>query len=341
MQSNEVTIEDTDENWQSSPITNYSGTIDQIRKYVPEFERRPFALSSNQQLGFESPSQSIVSQGVNPWHNIIVRKPLESDAEETPDIPVGIVSPQYTLLQHRGVIDVIAKAAVKLLNIEPEQIQATMDLTALGERMRFGIYLPEVFNIDNNASDCMKLRLECFNSVEGSTRFWAIVGWLRFVCSNGLIVGNVQTDFRQRHNQKMDIAEISAVLEDGLNKATADKKVFSKWMEHKVSSAQIEDWVNGHVAKQWGVKAAVRAWHITKTGFDVSLADPFEKGKPTEKTVIKEEEVPGSILPSDNVFAVSQTLSWLAKERRDIQEQLLWKQQIPQIVNPLLKQRAA
>jgi hypothetical protein len=70
---------------------------------------------------------------------------------------------------------------------------------------------------------------------------------------------------------------------------------------------------------------------------DVELADPFEKGTPTEKTVIKGNRVSGAILPGDNVYAVSQSLSWLAKERRDVQEQLEWKQQIPELLAPLCK----
>ena len=49
------------------------------------------------------------------------------------------------------------------------------------------------------------------------------------------------------------------------------------------------------------------------TGHDVKLADPFEKGKPTEKTVEQTAEVPGAVLPGDSVYAVSQSLSWLAK----------------------------
>ena len=60
-------------------------------------------------------------------------------------------------------------------------------------------------------------------------------------------------------------------------------------------------------------------------GHDVQLADPFQKGVPTEKDVIPTVTVPGAVLPGDNVYAVSQSLSWLAKERRDVQEQLEWK----------------
>jgi hypothetical protein len=38
---------------------------------------------------------------------------------------------------------------------------------------------------------------------------------------------------------------------------------------------------------------------------------------------------------------VAQSLAWLAKERRDVQERLEWKQQIPELVRPLLKKKAA
>ncbi len=33
------------------------------------------------------------------------------------------------------------------------------------------------------------MRLECLNSVDGSTRFRAERGWFRLVCSNGLRFG--------------------------------------------------------------------------------------------------------------------------------------------------------
>jgi hypothetical protein len=107
-------------------------------------------------------------------------------------------------------------------------------------------------------------------------------------------------------------------------------------MRRKVSEEKLANWSDGHLAKKWGVKAAARTWHITTSGRDITFADPFEKGKPTQKTVFFGNKVPGAILPGDTVFAVSQALSWLAKERRDVQDQLEWKQQIPDLLKPLL-----
>ena len=37
-----------------------------------------------------------------------------------------------------------------------------------------------------------------------------------------------------------------------------------------------------------------------------------------------------------NVFDVSQVLAWLAKERRDLHEQLEWREQIPKLLAPLM-----
>ena len=46
----------------------------------------------------------------------------------------------------------------------------------------------------------MEVRLECLNSVDGSTRFRAEVGWFRLVCSNGLQrLSVVQAEADRRH----------------------------------------------------------------------------------------------------------------------------------------------
>jgi len=107
-------------------------------------------------------------------------------------------------------------------------------------------------------------------------------------------------------------------------------------MQKKVTEASLVKWADNYLAKRWGVKAAARTWHITRSGQDVTFSDPFEKGAPTKKTVLMGDKVPGAVLPGYNVYAVSKALSWLAKERKDVQEQLEWKPQILGLVQPLL-----
>ena len=339
MEQSIVTINQTDEKWHNSLVTRYSGALASLCDYIPRFERYPFGenlLSERLEGASLHTSGSGVPLGLNPLYETIVRKPLKIEEPGFPKIPVGIVSPKYVLLQHQDLVDEVMKV-LNALEINPEDIKAEMDLTQYGERMRLGLLFPPKYNINIREKDEMGLRLECFNSVEGSMKFMAVIGWLRFVCSNGLIIGVANTDCRRRHNQNMDIKEIIKVLRDGISATTEEKKVYTKWMNHKIVETDLKHWVNGFLAKKWGVKAAARTWHISQEGHDVVLNRPFEKGAPTEKSVRVCAKVPGAIFPGDTVYAIAQVLAWLAKERRDLQEQLEWKQQISGLMKPLLE----
>lgn len=323
----------------SSPVTTYKGSIEAIAKLIPKFERRTFGPSL---LPIE-PEDNLFSTarpgglpGYNSYYDAIVRQPVSKGDVE---VPVGIVSKQYTLVQHQIILEEALKS-IKELRISPSEVKAELDLTCYGERMRLGLLFPEKYNLKLNDHETMGLRLECFNSVDGSMKFMAVIGWLRFVCANGMVIGVADSYYRRRHNKYMEIQDIAAVLRDGIASATKEREVYKKWMNKMVPDASLEKWVDGFLAKRWGVKAAARTWHITRYGKDVTFADPFEKGAPTQKTVLMGDDVPGAVLPGNNVYAVSQALSWLAKERTDVQEQLEWKQQIPDLVQPLLGRRA-
>jgi hypothetical protein len=334
MQTSQLVSVTSGHKWLSSPVTSYRGPLDQIEKYIPSFERRTFGpeLLPSEKFGDDNLFLKPLPPGFNRNYDVIVRKPLLSDEAE---VPVGIVSKQYSLIQHRSLFEEAIKA-VKIAQIKPEEIKAELEITEYGERMRLGLTFPEQYNMKVK-DDVMGLRLECFNSVEGSMKFISVIGWLRFVCSNGLIVGVADTYYKSRHNRFMELSDIAAILKGGIEATTNEKKLFQKWQRRAVSDDKFKKWTDNYLVKKWGVKAAVRTWHITRSGLDVEIADPFEKGTPTEKTVIQGNRVPGAILPGDNVYAVSQSLSWLAKERRDVQEQLEWKQQIPELLAPLCK----
>ena len=340
MESAGVTIHKNGSRWHASPVTSYAGPLDQVRQFIPRFDRCTFGPALLPVEERDAPSiftDRTQMAGVNRFYDVIVRRPLTTEEVE---IPVGIVSRQYTLIQHQELVDE-ALRAIQMLKIDPAEMEVEMDLTEYGERMRLGLLFPKRYNLQINGKDEMGLRLECFNSVDGSMKFMAVIGWLRFVCANGLIVGVANTEYRRRHNKTMEIQEIAAILQEGIAATTRERDVYRVWMNRKISDDSLMNWVNGPLAKQWGVKAAVRTWHITKNGCDVSLAEPFVKGVPTEKTVLLGKKIPGSVIPGDTVYAVAQTLAWLAKERRDIQERLEWKQQIGGLVHPLLEEKAA
>ena len=323
----------------SSPVTTYKGSIEAVGRFIPKFERRTFGpslLSVEPELSLFPVPDPRDLPGNNSYYDAIVRLPIGKGEVE---VPVGIVSRQYTLVQHQVILEEALKS-LKELKIHPGEVQAELDLTTYGERMRLGLLFPERYNLKLNYRDSMGLRLECFNSVDGSMKFMAVIGWLRFVCANGMVIGVADSYYRSRHNKYMEIQDIAAVLREGIASATQERDVYRKWMQKKVTEASLVRWVDNVLAKRWGVKAATRTWHITRSGQDVTFADPFEKGSPTQKTVLMGDNVPGAVLPGDNVYAVSQALSWLAKERKDVQEQLEWKQQILGLVQPLLGRSA-
>lgn len=202
--------------------------------------------------------------------------------------------------------------------------------------MALSLYLPEEYTFVPVDGNELRMRLECFNSVEGSTRFRVMMGWFRFVCSNGLVIGVTQTDIRRRHVEGLDLNDLSKVLSSGLKRAEADKENFHKWQQKTIQGNALASWVNEDLRGHWGFKAATRAYHIARTGYDVEITGQYKDQTPTTIETKQIHRVPGSPVPSKNLFDISQALAWLAKERRDIQEQLEWREQIHVILNPLM-----
>lgn len=308
--------------WFNSPVRFHKGTLKSIAEFVPEFERRAFALT---QPGNER-------SRLNERLDTIVRRPFGSDQSF---IPVGVVSKGYALVPHLAVLKVAEKALEKA-EISPADVQVKMEITEYGERMALSLYLPKRFSFDPGDGHPMAMRLECFNSVDGSTRFRALMGWFRFVCSNGLVIGVTQTDVRRRHLGDMGLNDVQAVLTAGIQEADSEKKNFGKWSKQPITPKDIESWVDKELKNGWGFKAAARLYHIARTGHDAEIIGPYKKNTPTTIPIRMTDTVPGAPPECRNLYDVSQALAWLAKERRDVQEQLAWQEGIHGLLAPLV-----
>ncbi len=308
--------------WFSSPILYYKGSIDSIRRHIPNFERRTFALAD--------PSAEL--SRLNQRLDTIVRKPFRDDQTF---VPVGVVSKEYVLIPHNEVVD-IAEGALKSANIDPRSVMAELDITEYGERMNLSLYLPDDFGFDPGDGNWMALRLELFNSVEGNTRFRALMGWFRFVCSNGLIIGITKSDFRRRHIGNLKISDVGAVLISGIKESEAEIRNFGVWRNQSIQKKTLRNWVGDTLKKYWGFKAAARTYHIATSGYDINIVGQYKDQTPLTIPVEWTKRVPGTPKSSQNLFDLSQILAWLAKESRDVQEQLIWREQIPEILKPLM-----
>lgn len=309
--------------WFSSPVTFHEGSLSDIRAYIPAFERQAFALTQ---------SDNRLSR-LNGRLDTIVRLPFAND---NAFIPVGVVSKDYTLVPHTAVLDQATKA-LEANEIALSDVKAELTITEYGERMALSLYLPDKYRFDPGDGHEMALRLECLNSVDGSTRFRALMGWFRFVCSNGLIIGVTRSDMRRRHVGDFHIEDIGKVLTSGLKESEGEKRNFEEWRKTPVTLTRLAPWAEDPLRKRWGFKAATRAFHIACTGADVDVTGQYKGSTPTTIAVQTTKPVPGAPKASQNLYDVSQILAWLAKERRDIQEQLEWREGIPGLMDSVLK----
>jgi len=101
--------------------------------------------------------------------------------------------------------------------------------------MALKFILPERFAFapgDKNLK--MSLVLECFNSVDASTRLIVTLGWLRLVCLNGMMVGTSRLSQKLIHNEFLDIPDLQDTLRDGIEAANAEIDFYSRWLKTTV-----------------------------------------------------------------------------------------------------------
>src|ERR1700682_3920200 len=146
-----VSILPEEAQWRSRKVRYYAGDWDAVQTVLPEFDLVPFTA------GPDEPA--------NPFLQTVMRKPL-SAAERS--IPVGVVSHTYSLAPHRDVAALCRKGLIEA-GIEPANLRYEVGLSALGEWMNFRIYFADSYSFTDSLGKKLVLRLECFNSVDGSS----------------------------------------------------------------------------------------------------------------------------------------------------------------------------
>lgn len=303
--------------WKGRDVAIWSGRWERLARIVPKFTLEPFRVDA------DSPP--------NPHMRAVVRQPLS--VVERP-LPVGTVSNTYTLVQHHEVVE-RCFAGLRSVGLKTETMKCEVALSALGEWMNFRAYFPEEYNQVPRDGKALALRLECFNSVDGSSRLVILLGWLRFVCSNGLVIGETKAELRDAHDEYLDLDQIPEIIEAGMQAVSLGAQRLKLWDQLSLDKMDLQDWVDGALAKQWGKKAACRVFHICTTGHDVEITDPFSAAAPTQKPVKRKAVVPGSSCPAKTAYDVSQALSWVATRRSNVEERVEWQGAIPSLIEKL------
>jgi hypothetical protein len=309
--------------WRSRKVQYYAGDWTSIQTVLPEFDLKPFTA------GPDEPA--------NPFLQTVRRKPLS--AAERP-IPVGTVSHTYSLAPHREVAALCRKGLIDA-GIEPSDLRYEVGLSELGEWMNFRIYLPDSYNFVDARGNQLGLRLECFNSVDGSARLVILFGWLRFVCTNGLVIGETKIEIRERHGEGLDLDNTSQRIQPALSAVLGDRSRMMKWQSQKVAIDAVASWADDHVSEEWGKKAAARVFHICDSGKDIAIDDPFAPGAATEKPIRYLAPVPGAPARASTKYDVAQAMSFVATHRKNAEERVAWQDEIPRLLGRLVPSCAA
>ena len=332
MNENSETWQTTEEaRWRSRPVRYRCGHWTAIAEHIPRFDLRPFV--SVPEVGApRTLFQPELGEMANPFLQVVTRRPMTS--AEAP-IPVGVVSRSYRLVQHTDVADLCRTTLIEELGVREDELSYELGLSELGEWMNLRIYFPRrpPYIDDNNE---LTLRLECFNSVEGSCRLVILFGWLRFVCTNGIIIGETRVDVRERHGSHLDLLPLGDRIRRAFEAVNTDLSRISGWHKTGVALNRIAKWADTHVTQRWNKTAAARVFHICKSGRDISIADPFAPGAATEKPVVLLGRVEGSPERATTVYDVAQALSFVASRRQNAEERPRWQGDISQLLDKLV-----
>lgn len=234
---NSVSIDPGTAQWRSRRVRYYKGSWPEIQSRLPMFDLMPFTAGSD-------------GDPANPFLQVVMRRPRVP--KERP-IPVGVVGDSYTLVPHLEVAKLCYEAAVNV-GCSPHELRHEAGLSEMGEWMNLRIYFPSRYGLMDSHNEMIDLRLECFNSVDGSCRLVVLFGWFRLICSNGLVIGDTKIEIRERHGRHLDLGSATRRIDDALRSVETDRRRIKKWEQQRVQIDDIAAWSDGHVSKQWGKK---------------------------------------------------------------------------------------
>jgi hypothetical protein len=303
--------------WRSRKVRYYAGDWTAILSVLPEFYFLPFSASQD--------------DPANPFLQIVMRKPL-SRAERP--IHVGVVSHSYILVPHREAAELCRRGLIDS-GIEEKDLRYEVGLSELGEWMNFRIYLPKSYRFIDAPGSALDLRLECFNSVDGSSRLVILFGWFRLVCENGLVIGETKIEINERHGQGLDLQSIAERIRPAIEAVETDRDRMEGWKKETIGITKIAAWADGKLSVEWGKKAAARVFHICDVGKDIEFVNLFSPGSATKKPVRYLDRVPGSPERATRKYDVAQTLSFVATHRSNAEERVIWQTDIPVLLHSL------
>lgn len=315
MNVEQIIAENRERGWLGQAVIHGTHSLNKVPEYLPVFERRPFGENAN----------------TNQYLNLIVRLPLGEDQRV---IPVATVSTRYALIQHHEVFNWLAEG-LHAVQLYADDLQAEIMLSEYSERMKLSVHVPE---LDFDPGDHFPIRMlvEARNSVDRSCAFDIRLSWRRLICSNGAWQQEKDRLRKVHHLDWMNRQSVSEFLKQRVEEASGLQDQFDQWLHHSLTQAQIEKWADGIVAEVWGPHLAARVCHIMRSGYDGRVGRAKPKTPPHDYVVSSDVAVSGIHAPVNNLYHLSQVLSWLAGQRDKVEDVEAHLSDIPHLLKPLI-----
>jgi hypothetical protein len=319
--------------WNGERLVCYTCRLEDLAERLPRFGRRPFGAEQlRPQTHVQQALFDVPGAVGNPYYDMIVRLP---DDDVRAEVPIGIVSKRYRLVQHADLLDAIVRS-LHAASVDWGSLRTNVRITEFGSRLHFTVHLPEQYRA-HVEDDFLDLTLECLNSADRSWSFRVGMGWIRWICENGLFIGKVTASMRRPHNETLQMASVPDLVKIGLTAAKADAARWQARARLEVNVGAFDSWADSTLTKKWGALAAARAVLIFRTGWDGGFDASRESAPASRRGMAKAEAVPGSAPPNDNVFRVGQILAWLANSSSDWGTRLERRRDIPALLAPLVR----
>jgi hypothetical protein len=305
--------------WNGLPVRRLEVPVSQLRVALPDFELRSLGIPPND----------------NPRMRLIVRMPEPHDPYER---PVAAVSERYDLLQHRVIASWLHD------NIEEAglgDIAASVVLTQYGERIRITIPL-EDRSQDVFKDDKYQPEIEVTNSVDKSSAFRVAIRWRRLICLNGMFT--MQEDrMRSVHHVELSRTHlVRAFLEERLGQNPDVLERLRTWDETAITREDAQAWCEERLRQRrtWSVENCARLWAILETGYD-GRVHPLRRVGARQLLsgyrVSQDKKVPLDGFPVKTAYDMAQILTWITTRQRSVEMQLDGSEEIPQLVEELIK----
>ncbi len=174
------------------------------------------------------------------WGEINLQRADKYKAIVNPEIGkvYSIVSKDYKLIRHEDAVQRIERIIDE--NLELGKYKTDTEFYNDGARMRM-IYRLYEKSVEIKRGDTVNPEIHLFNSYDTTWPFIVLIGAFRFVCANGLVVGEKYLHLRKRHIYHFDEMDLNKQVSTALKRFKLQANQWKKWTGRQLTEKVYEN----------------------------------------------------------------------------------------------------